>query len=113
MSYEQSLYKIIEPVKINTIKRLNKSKKWEYGYNKEHDPFSQLNLALVFGETSQLPLYYRKLAGNTPDVKTVKHLLVDLQNLGFVNPKLVMDKGFFSQDNLKELFKEHVKFLLQ
>jgi len=35
--YEQSLYKVIEPIKINTIKRLNKSKKWEYGYNKEHD----------------------------------------------------------------------------
>ena len=37
MSYEQTLYKIIEPVKKTTISRLNKSKKWEYGYNKEHD----------------------------------------------------------------------------
>ena len=37
MSYKQSLYKIIEPVKRNTINRLNKSKKWKYGYNKEHD----------------------------------------------------------------------------
>ena len=35
--YEQNLFKIVEPVKINTIKRLNKSKKWEYGYNKEND----------------------------------------------------------------------------
>jgi len=35
--YTQSLYSIIEPVKINAIKRLNKAKKWKYGYNKEHD----------------------------------------------------------------------------
>ena len=35
--YEQSLYKVIEPIKKNTIARLNKSKKWQYGYNKEHD----------------------------------------------------------------------------
>lgn len=35
--YEQTLYKIIEPVKLTTINRLNKAKKWEYGYNKEHD----------------------------------------------------------------------------
>jgi len=35
--YEQSLYKIIEPVKKTTVSRLNKSRKWEYGYNKEHD----------------------------------------------------------------------------
>jgi len=35
--YEQNLVKIVEPVKINTIKRLNKKNKWEYGYNKEND----------------------------------------------------------------------------
>ena len=37
MTYKQTLYKVVEPVKLNTIKRLNKSKKWEYGYNKEND----------------------------------------------------------------------------
>ena len=35
--YEQTLYKIIDHIKPHVIKRLNKSKKWEYGYNKEHD----------------------------------------------------------------------------
>ena len=35
--YKQSLYKVIEPIKINTIKRLNRKKAWKYGYNKEHD----------------------------------------------------------------------------
>ena len=35
--YEQSLVKIIEPIKRTTISRLNKSKRWKYGYNKEHD----------------------------------------------------------------------------
>ena len=37
MSYEQSLYRIIEPIKKTTISRLNKGKKWKKGYNKEHD----------------------------------------------------------------------------
>jgi len=37
MSYKQTLYKIIEPIKLTTINRLNKSKKWKYGYSKEHD----------------------------------------------------------------------------
>ena len=35
--YEQSLVKTIEPVKKTTINRLNKGKKWKYGYDKEHD----------------------------------------------------------------------------
>ena len=35
--YEQTLYKVVEPVKRTTISRLNKKRKWEYGYNKEND----------------------------------------------------------------------------
>ena len=35
--YEQSLVKVIEPIKKTTISRLNKSKKWKYGYDKDHD----------------------------------------------------------------------------
>jgi len=35
--YEQSLYKTIEPLKLTTVNRLNKGKKWKYGYDKEGD----------------------------------------------------------------------------
>jgi len=35
--YEQSLVKTVEPIKKTTISRLNKGKKWKYGYDKEHD----------------------------------------------------------------------------
>ena len=35
--YEQDLYKVITPIRSNTISRMNRSKKWKYGYNKEHD----------------------------------------------------------------------------
>jgi len=35
--YSQSLVNTVEPIKKTTISRLNKSKKWKYGYNKEHD----------------------------------------------------------------------------
>ena len=35
--YEQSLVKIVEPIKKTTISRLNKKNKWKYGYDKDHD----------------------------------------------------------------------------
>ena len=35
--YEQDLVKTIEPIKKTTISRLNKGKKWKYGYDKDHD----------------------------------------------------------------------------
>ena len=35
--YEQNLVKTVEPIKHTTLHRLNKGKKWKYGYNKEQD----------------------------------------------------------------------------
>ncbi len=45
--YEQTLYKVIDHIKPHVIKRLNKSKKWEYGYNKEYD-------VVVISKTGQI-----------------------------------------------------------
>ena len=35
--YEQSLVKTVEPIKKTTKTRMNRGRKWKYGYNKEHD----------------------------------------------------------------------------
>ena len=51
MSYNQTLYQIIEPIKKTTINRLNKGKKWKYGYNKEHD-------LVVISKTGQIGEIY-------------------------------------------------------
>ena len=37
MIYEQTLVKTVEPIKRTTISRMNKGKKWKYGYDKDHD----------------------------------------------------------------------------
>ena len=51
MSYEQTLYSIIEPIKKTTISRLNKGKKWKYGYDKDHD-------VVVISKTGQIGEIY-------------------------------------------------------
>jgi len=83
-----------------------------YGMNKDHEPLQQINLALLFGEESNLPFYYRKLAGNIPDVKTVKNLLADIDFFGCDKIKLVMDRGFYSEANINDLYQNHLKFLI-
>ena len=83
-----------------------------YGVNKDHEHLPQINLAMLFGEESNLPFYYRKLAGNISDVKTVKNLLADIDFLGFDKVKLVMDRGFYSEANINDLYKNHLKFLI-
>lgn len=84
----------------------------QYGKNKESDPLAQLNLALVFGQDSGLPFYYRKLSGNIPDVSTIKNLLADFKVLGFDKVKLVMDRGFYSEANINALLGERLKFII-
>jgi transposase len=69
-------------------------------------------VALVFGQESNLPFYYRKLAGNIPDAKTVHHLLEELDILGYSKVKLVMDSGFYSEYNINCFYRDHMKFLL-
>jgi len=83
-----------------------------YGLNKEGDRLPQINLALLFGESSNLPFYYRKLAGNISDVKTVQHLLADMNFLGYDQVKLVMDRGFYREVNISDLCQHHLKFLI-
>jgi transposase len=83
-----------------------------YGNNKDHEPLAQINLSLLFGQESRLPFYYRKLAGNIPDVKTLRKLLADMNTLGYEKIKVVLDRGFFSATNINELYRHHMKFLI-
>ena len=64
------------------------------------------------GESSNLTFYYRKLAGNIPDVKTVRTLLADVAPLGINKVKLLMDRGFYSSDNINAMLSNHYKFLI-
>jgi transposase len=84
----------------------------KYGKNKDDDRLPQINLALIFGEESGLPFYYRKLAGNVSDVTIVNQLLKELDVLELHKVKMVFDRGFFSRANINGCFKEHHKFLI-
>ena len=87
-------------------------KQVKYGKNKDHEHLAQINLALVYGQQSHLPVCYRKLPGNITDVTTVRKLLLDLDFLSLNKVKLVMDRGFYSSDNINALYKNHYKFLI-
>ena len=59
-----------------------------------------------------LPVYYRKLAGNIVDVRTIANLIKDIDFLELEKLKFVMDRGFFSEKNINDLMKHHHKFLI-
>jgi hypothetical protein len=51
VAYQQTLYQVVEPIRINTLTRLNKKKAWKYGYDKEHD-------IVVISKTGQIGEIY-------------------------------------------------------
>jgi hypothetical protein len=82
------------------------------GRNKEYERLPQINLALLFGEQSGLPFYYRKLPGNITDVKTVKQLMAEFNVMGYKKVSVLLDRGFYSRENINLLFKNHQKFII-
>jgi len=87
-------------------------KQVKYGRNKDHDRLAQINLALLYGHDSRLPVYYRKLPGNISDVSTITNMLKDIEVLQLEKVKLVMDRGFYSESNVNALYAKHYKFLI-
>jgi transposase len=82
------------------------------GRNKEQDRLPQINLALLFGEESGLPFYYRKLPGNITDVKTVKQLMAEFDVMGYKKVSVILDRSFYSKENINLLYKNHQKFII-
>lgn len=87
-------------------------KQVKYGKNKDGDSLAQINLALLLGQGSGLPAYYRKLPGNITDVMTIANLLAGIEYLDLRKTKIVMDRGFYSAKNINELYKGHHKFVV-
>ena len=106
---EEDEYWAFDSTSISSYSETLEQVKW--GRNKDSDPLPQINLALLFGEKSNLPFYYRKLPGNVPDVKTLVNLLKEARVLGIDRMNLVFDRGFCSYENINELFTDHRKFV--
>lgn len=74
-----------------------------WGYNRDKEALPQLNLGMVYGQQSMLPVLYRETAGSISDVSTLKHVLDQFLKLNYPKLHLVMDRGFYSKANLDAL----------
>lgn len=83
-----------------------------HGYNRDGDQLAQLNLAVVFGQNSALPLYFQEFPGSINDVKTLNNLLKTIKALSSKPLSYVMDKGFYSKSNIDNLLATNSKFII-
>jgi len=93
---------------ISSYSRNNEYTHW--GYNRDGDSLEQINLAMLFGQNTRLPVYYRRLPGNISDVATLRTTIRSLNFLEASPMHLVLDRGFYSKANVDELYKRKHKF---
>ena len=90
----------------------------KYGYNRDHEKLPQINMLMMTGEKSRLPKYYGVLDGKIKDVSALRsatdHIqtLYQMENAHRINLSFAMDKGFFSQKNIDDLYAKRLKFTL-
>lgn len=79
----------------------------EWGHNRDNERLRQINVCMLFGEQSGLPVYQCEYSGSLNDVKTLKTTLQKITAINGSKPLvLVMDKGFYSKMNINFLLKE-------
>jgi len=75
----------------------------EYGRSYRRTHLKQTNLGIAFSSEKGLPFMYKLYPGSLSDVSLVKNMAADVRDLGAENVEYVLDRGFFSEPNLKEL----------
>jgi len=84
----------------------------EWGYNRDGEKMPQINLGMIVGQPSHLPLAYQIYPGSIADVSTLKNIILLLGNWGIREFTFILDRGFYSASNLKEMDKEKIRFVL-
>lgn len=84
----------------------------ERGYNRDGEKLYQVNLGLILGQPSGIPLAYRIYPGSITDVTTLRNLILFLGDLGMSDFTFILDRGFYSGVNIKDMDSQKIKFIM-
>jgi hypothetical protein len=71
----------------------------------------EARLIYVLDRKSGAPLYFRYCPGNIVDVSTLRTTLAELGQYGIEADYAIVDAGYFSEANIRELYQSHVRFI--
>ena len=84
----------------------------DWGYHNGGIEF-ETRLILAIERESELPLYFRYVAGNIGDVSTLANTITEMKKLGVSTSSALVDAGYYSETNLKMLFAANISFLIR
>jgi len=84
----------------------------DWGYTSNGIKRSIKCLMLV-DKVTKLPMYFRSISGNIPDVSILKTSLSDIKNLDLNVSEAIFDAGFYSNENIHYLINEKIDFMIR
>jgi transposase len=84
----------------------------EWGYN-DGEIDKQIRFLFVVDKDSLLPIFFRYLPGNIVDVSSLNVTIEELRRFGVKNNFVLMDAGFFCEENIKSLYENKINFLIR
>jgi transposase len=84
----------------------------EYGYNRDGLDLPQINLSLIVDKDLGIPVMYDLYPGSIADVSTLKNTVRKIEAQGVRKYALIMDRGFFSTDNIDEMVSSDLSFII-
>ncbi len=110
---QENEYIALDITSISSYSQLLESSEW--GYNRDHEDLPQINLCMLFGEDSRLPIYQISYRGSLKEVTILRTPLEEVTSLvPDCAIHIVMDKGFYSRKNIDEMLNPNrpVHFLV-
>jgi hypothetical protein len=80
------------------------------GYNRDKEKLPQVNICMVLGEKSRMPVYFELLQGSIKDVSALSQVVETMEFLKADKLHMVMDKGFYSEVNIDAMYSARMKF---
>lgn len=85
----------------------------EWGHNRDGESLPQVNLGMVYTDRPGMPLGYKVYPGSIGDVSTLKNLIHYLRHdLLLTHSRMVLDRGFFSNANIRGLDSTGFDYLI-
>jgi transposase len=84
----------------------------EYGSGYRHTGLPQVNLGMVHSLESGLPFHYKLYPGSVGDVRTLRNLLAEIEDMGMTDVEFVMDRGFYSKANISDMLGHGMGFTM-
>ncbi len=84
----------------------------ERGYNRDRENLEQINIALISTYDSNTPLWCTELPGSMSDKVVLEYVCNHLQKLEVGKVGFLLDRGFYSEENIRNLTSKKHKFTM-